>query len=199
MMEKISVVFLLLSIILLLTLFYIKDNKLKIFLCLQLSLFLASFFIGSVSTKTYEINILVVLGMIGMNVFFLKDSNIINVCIFTILLTIIYIFILNQDNLYLTSFNFYPILWVGVFFNILFSKNYNDLISNAITSGISFESLNFIYFQNFFGFAGSFDFSFLSFVLDFVLYSLALYFLLSLFKKLFIRRKNKCTPIESQF
>jgi len=199
MMGNMSVVFLLLGIILSIIIFYAKGKEIKIFLGIPILLLMASFFVGTFSMLNYNINVLIVLGNIGILFYFLKKSRILNFSIFSILLTIIYIFILNLDNLYLTSFNYYPILLIGTLFNILFSQNQNEIIANAVGSSICFETINFIYFQNFFGYASVFDFSFLNFAIYYILSGLLSNWGLVFIKKIFMRRKSQCVPLKSQF
>jgi len=199
MIENMSIVFLFIGLMFLAVLFYEKNLKSKIFLSLPLGVFLASFFIDEISTTAFEIDILIILGTFGILAYFLKKSKFINVCIFSILLTIIYVFILNLDNLYLTSFDCKPMLLIGLLLNLLFSANIFDTMSNAILSGICMETINFIYYQNFFKFSRVFDFSFLNFIFIYALLSTIMFLGIKFIKKLLKGRKAECCPLKSQF
>lgn len=198
MVENMSVVFLFIGFLFLIFLFYGSNLKKKL-ICVPLGILLSSFFAGTISKSNFQINILIILGLLWILIYSLSSSNILTISIYSVLLTTIYVFILNFENIYLTAFNFYPIMIVGIVLNALFGNNMYEIISNCVVTGFIFEIINLIYFWDNFGFAGVFDFSFLNFVCIYSLAATIICYFIKQIKNLYLRRKYRCTPLKSQF
>ena len=185
--ENISIVFLFIGMLFLINLFYVRNKKVKISYLLPLALLLISFFAGEIKTGNLKLNILVFLGIFLLVINLSKNPRFYLSFVYSILLTIIYVFILNIDAVYLTIFNFNLILLLGSILNLCFANNINENILNVLFSGIFIETINLIYYQNNFNYAEIFNFSFLNFICKFVSFSLLVYmvkiFLLNVYKR----------------
>lgn len=188
--------FIAITIILLYLLFYKNGNAYnssRVFIITLLLLTLSGYFIPDISImNNFDLNVIFSFCVLILAFEFLfKVSNKLKglVIICVIMTGLIYYALTIINNDYLTFFNYLPTFGLITLISLLFIKNHNAAVSFTLFSYFLVELLNYFIFGSSIGYLLLYSYVFI----NYIVYSLAIYFAIKLLISYLMKEKTKKT------
>lgn len=129
--------FILLGLVLIFKLFFETNKIQKTWVCVFCAFAMFGFIVPPLYLKTFSVNVCLIVGSLGLLLFFIKSLpklKVLNIVLQSLFILICYIALAKYNSDFITTLNPYPVLVILLIFNLLNLKNLNGIVClNCLT------------------------------------------------------------------